>query len=79
MEKTVEYDIIRDKDLKGLSIGIIESFIIEGERVSKPTRRRAFRKFNTDEQGNEIENENFEAEIDEWTGVEDFIKTRYNF
>ena len=79
MEKNTEYRIEHDRDLKGLSIGIIESFVIEGEKVSKPCRRRAFRKFNIDDEGNETPNENYHAEIDAWTGEKDFIKNKVNF
>lgn len=62
---TIKIDIDRDK--KGVSIKL-ES----GER-------RAFSKFLTDENGNEILNENFEAEIDEWVGETNFIKNKVNF
>jgi hypothetical protein len=79
METKKEYRISVDSDLKGLSIGVIESVVIDGEILTKPTRRCAFRKVLTDDNGVETINENFNKEVDEWTGEKDFIKNKYNF
>lgn len=64
-----------DSDLNGLSIGAIDEIEIEGEKLFKPVRRKAFRKIDKD--GNE--NKNFFNEIDEWTGEKDFVKNKVNF
>ena len=78
MEKTKTYKIELDGDLQGLSIGVTESFIIDGELVSKPMKRRAFRKLvKTDDAI--VENANFEKEVDEWVGETNFIKNKVNF
>ena len=79
MEKTKAYKISLSGDLQGLSIGIVENTIIDGEVYTKPVRRRAFRKVFIEENGAETINENFEAEVDEWTGEIDFIKNKVNF
>lgn len=81
MEKTQTYKLHIDLDLKGLSIGIIETYVIEGETVSKPIKRKAFRKYLTDEDGNVTDqvNPDFYTDIDEWTGETDFINNKFNF
>ena len=79
MEKNTRFNIILDEDLHGLSIGIIEEFIIDGETVSKPIKRRAFRQYGYDEAGEYTLNTAFEQEVDAWTGEENFIQNKLNF
>lgn len=76
MKKEKIFNVILDKDLNGLSIGIKEKIIDEdGNIFTKPTHRRAFRKL--DEDG-EV-NPNFEKEVDEFTGEKDFVENKINF
>lgn len=78
MNKTKEYKIDYDSAKEEMLIRIIEKVEIDGEVFTKPARVASFRKFNTDDDGVKTTNEDFNSQIDEWTGVEDFIKTRYN-
>ena len=78
MEITKEYKVNLDSDWQGVSIGIIESIILDGEVFTKPMKRRAFRKVIKTEEG-EVENPNYYAEIDAWTGETNFIQTKVNF
>ena len=42
------------------------------------TFRSSFDKYFIDDNGDKIENPNFEKEVDAWTGEKDFIKNRVN-
>lgn len=68
-----------DKDFLGLSIARKQYTEVNGAKFYSELQRRAFRKQSTDENGNTIINPNFSSEVDEWTGVTNFITTQFNF
>lgn len=68
-----------DADFQGVSIARKQYTEVNGTKFYSELQRRAFRKQSTDENGNTIINPNFNSEVDEWTGVADFIFTKYNF
>lgn len=68
-----------DADFKGISIARKQYTEVSGTKYYSELQRRAFRKYITNEQGQEIVNPDFNGDVDAWTGVPNFIATQFNF
>lgn len=72
-------DIKADVDGNGLSIMRRQYETINGVNYYTPPERVSFRKIALNNAGETVVNNNFSAELDVFTGIDNFLTTFYNF
>lgn len=68
-----------DKDFQGVTIVRKQYTEVSGVKYYSELQRKAFRKYTVNENDETVLNNNFETEIDAWTGIDNFIGTKFNF
>lgn len=68
-----------DSDGNGISILRRRYETINGVKYYSSNERRTFRKIRLNAEGESVVNNNFSSELDDFTGITNFLTTFYNF
>lgn len=66
-------------DFQGVSIARKLCTESNGSKFYSELQRRSFRKYETGSNGSLILNPDFSSQIDEWTGIQGFLTSKFNF